>query len=1597
MKLIRIALTFVLVLSIGSSPAFLSILNTTKNVYAEETETQDKGEKIIGGGGLPKGLFCSPTYLNVEQQRLYVADSYNNRVQAFIRGNVFQLGFGGFGQNEREFDKVGGIASNNEKIFVVDSANARIQVFDAKGVYLSQFGSFGTEEGFFRNPTDISIDGDSLYVCDTGNSRIQVFKTTGEFVSAFGKAGLGNVEFNNPLGIEVSEGNIFVADTNNHRIQVLDLHGAYQTSFGWQGSEEKAFIYPKGITLYNGSLYVVDSGNHRIQVFEKNGVFKQILSFTEFSSPFGISILDNKILVSDIELNKIFSLELDGRLYGFFGSQQKPDGYFVRPSKVAVSDKHVFVLDAVMKSIQKFDEAGKFVSAINAENLAKAGITSPVSIDYNNQKLYIVDSSASKVAIVSEEGDILSTFGEYGSLDGQFIFPNDISVFGDVIVVCDSGNSRIQIFNQEGKWKKTFGSFGRANGQLVAAKSISVEENAIFVSDSGNSCIQQFDFEGNFIRKMGKDGYELGSYSELTGIDSDSSNKIFIADTNNNRIQILDTITNQSHVYGSFGSVFQVKDNFANATKDYDYRVIPGRFVYPSDVAVFKDSLVIADPFNVRVQMIPFTAIYHEDMIRLTPSYLDFGSIGKQSKFDRIFLIHNEGGSLLEGKITSDNPNLVITPTSFKGSNQEVTVSINGSGLEAGKAYESTITVEFSNQTVKTLTVLFKANESPDFYMEIEPLLVTSADDEGYRIPIKVVPQNGFTGAVTFIALGMPKNTTTEFEPSSVILPDADTVYLKLRPSTKLVEAGVYDIEIEAQTIKKDIHHKASSTFIYKQKTDLVPHTVLGELFTAIWCINCVHSHTAMDRLYGELGKEKVAWIEYYVDSTADLPAPRLAYTESEQRMKWYMSDKGLPTCFFDGTEYLKGVPNMDDDSFEAKARRMYESYREKVIEKSKEPSFISISSRSRFDSKNRKGNITANITALDSIPYKDPRLYFALIESNIPFNAINGDKVHHFVLRDYITPKNDNLTDYLGIPMKKGSGEKFGLKGDTFEQSVSFDVLDIYDINNLSMVVFVQDNVTKRVLQTQVYPVKVINNRAFDLISDGSMSQKQVKGTEVTMTSYIYNNGTVADSYNCLILNKTKEKWLYQTLINGEQKSGDTNGGIKIEPSSFAKVEIKVAIPNNAAPKSEQVFTIQAISTATAQMKTIIGRIDVIESRPPGIKLVVEGTPENTKILAGETLSLTVKVLPDPYFDTPIQLSLKSIPAEILSYEFTVPTGTAPFESLLHIVFKPETPDKKIDLTLLATGDKIEKAQIITINVLKNPDALPPVIDLTYPTDNLVTNKKDLEITGMTDPSVTIVINDKPVKVENSGSFSLMIVLVEGQNVINVLGTNRKGLTTELTKVVTFDSKPPLLEVDEIPEEVTAETLTIHGRTEQGAVIKVGESDVSIDKDGFFEFTITLTKGYNTIDIMAVDTANNSTFLSFDVKKITLIKLRIGSKSVQINEETKQIDAEPYLKSGRTMVPIRFIAEAMQATVEWNEVLKEVTIMRDGKTIRIRIGSKDAYVKEEGGLGEDKVILDAPPEIKYNRTFVPLRFISEILGANIEWNEKLREITIKD
>ncbi|MBP8707484.1 MAG: copper amine oxidase N-terminal domain-containing protein, partial [Caldisericia bacterium] len=90
------------------------------------------------------------------------------------------------------------------------------------------------------------------------------------------------------------------------------------------------------------------------------------------------------------------------------------------------------------------------------------------------------------------------------------------------------------------------------------------------------------------------------------------------------------------------------------------------------------------------------------------------------------------------------------------------------------------------------------------------------------------------------------------------------------------------------------------------------------------------------------------------------------------------------------------------------------------------------------------------------------------------------------------------------------------------------------------------------------------------------------------------------------------------------------------------------------------------------------------------------------------------------------------------------------------------------------------------------------------------------------------------------------------------------------------------------------------------------------------------------------------------------------------------------------TFVPLRFISEAFGSKVEWQNVGKgRIIITLKEKIIILNIGSKEATIN-----GTSYTLL-APPEIKNGRTFVPVRFISEGLGAEVLWNAQYQEVTI--
>jgi hypothetical protein len=102
--------------------------------------------------------------------------------------------------------------------------------------------------------------------------------------------------------------------------------------------------------------------------------------------------------------------------------------------------------------------------------------------------------------------------------------------------------------------------------------------------------------------------------------------------------------------------------------------------------------------------------------------------------------------------------------------------------------------------------------------------------------------------------------------------------------------------------------------------------------------------------------------------------------------------------------------------------------------------------------------------------------------------------------------------------------------------------------------------------------------------------------------------------------------------------------------------------------------------------------------------------------------------------------------------------------------------------------------------------------------------------------------------------------------------------------------------------------------------------------------------------------------------------------------------DAKPFIdENGRTQVPVRFVAEAMNGKVDWDPNTRTVRIERGRVTLSMTIGVKEIVV-----LGAKKP-MDTAPLIQESRTFVPLRFVSEGFGSKVEWESATRTVRIND
>ena len=179
----------------------------------------------------------------------------------------------------------------------------------------------------------------------------------------------------------------------------------------------------------------------------------------------------------------------------------------------------------------------------------------------------------------------------------------------------------------------------------------------------------------------------------------------------------------------------------------------------------------------------------------------------------------------------------------------------------------------------------------------------------------------------------------------------------------------------------------------------------------------------------------------------------------------------------------------------------------------------------------------------------------------------------------------------------------------------------------------------------------------------------------------------------------------------------------------------------------------------------------------------------------------------------------------------------------------------------------------------------------------------------------------------------------------------------------------------------ILAPNVTVSNKKDFGALTGKATFDATVSAAGTFNVTIVTANGFSkafTLDYVPPK------------PELGAVVMFIGSNSYVADGKPGTMDVAPFIENGRTFVPVRFVAEAFGCVADWgpkDAATEWVTLTRGDMVITITIGSA-AIVVVSGGFTET-VTADVAAFIKDGRTFLPLRAIGEIFGAEFDWGPK--------
>jgi sugar lactone lactonase YvrE len=260
---------------------------------------------------------------------------------------------------------------------------------------------------------------------------------------------------------------------------------------------------------------------------------------TVLEAPRGVATdASGRVVVADPPAHAVHVLDFKGKTS--FRIQGGKDRRLQTPAGVAADSLgNIYVSDSERGMILVYDHLGRFRHYLGKIK-GEAYFERPegIAVDGPNSRIYVADTARNAVFVLDLRGAVVGSFGEKSRGQGEFSKPTSVVFAGGQLFVLDAYGSRVQVVDGRGNLLRQVRT-PNDNHSPPDHAGLAIDSGGnLYVSDEVEGKVRVYNQEGKLVGVFGRQGSKTGEFSRPLGMWADARDRIYVADSNNRRIQV---------------------------------------------------------------------------------------------------------------------------------------------------------------------------------------------------------------------------------------------------------------------------------------------------------------------------------------------------------------------------------------------------------------------------------------------------------------------------------------------------------------------------------------------------------------------------------------------------------------------------------------------------------------------------------------------------------------------------------------------------------------------------------------------------------------------------------------------------------------------------------------------------------------------------------------------------------------------------------------------------------------------------------------------------------------------------------------------------